>query len=110
MDPEVKDKILGRPRAKEWSQWRQPDPSLHEVRQKFGANVSDEELILRFFAGDDSVNALSNNGKPREYLDGTQPLVKLIEQLTKREGSNQIYIKRPGFSVRLEKRAATENK
>ena len=108
MDPEVKDKILARPRAKEWSLWKQPDPSLHEVRQKFGANVSDEELILRFFAGDDSVNALSNNGKPREYLDGTQPLVKLIEQLTKRKGSNQIYIKRPGFSVRLEKRAATE--
>jgi oxaloacetate decarboxylase alpha subunit len=108
MDPEVKDKILARPRAKEWSLWKQPDPSLHEVRQKFGANVSDEELILRFFAGDDSVNALSNNGKPREYLDGTQPLVKLIEQLTKREGSNQIYIKRAGFSVRLEKRTATE--
>jgi oxaloacetate decarboxylase alpha subunit len=109
MDPEVKDKILGRPRAKEWSQWEQPDPSLHEVRQKFGANVSDEELILRFFAGDDAVNALSNDGKPREYLDGTEPLVKLIEQLSKRKGSNQIYIKHPGFSVRLEKRAVTGN-
>ena len=36
----------------------------------------------------------------------TQPLVKLIEQLIKRKDSNQIYIKRPDFSVRLEKRAA----
>ena len=106
MDPQVKDKILSRPRAKEWTDWRQPEPSLHEIRQKFGANISDEELILRFFAGDDYVNALPNDGKPDEYLDATQPLVKLIEQLSKRKDSNQIYIKRPDFSVRLEKRAA----
>jgi hypothetical protein len=59
---------------------------------------------LRFFAGDDAVDALPDGGKPREYLDGTQPLVKLIEQLSKKKDSNQIYIKRPGFSVRLEKR------
>jgi oxaloacetate decarboxylase alpha subunit len=104
MDPQVKDKILGRPRAREWTRWSQPDPSLHEVRQKFGANVSDEELILRFFAGDDSVDALWNGGKPREYLDGTRPLVSLIEQISKRKDSNQIYIRRPGFSLRMEKR------
>jgi len=106
MDPQVKDKILGRPRAKEWTNWSQPDPSLREVRQKFGATVSDEELILRFFAGDDAVNALPDGGRPREYLNGTQPLVKLIEQLSKRKDSNQIYIKRPGFSVRMERRSA----
>jgi oxaloacetate decarboxylase alpha subunit len=106
MDPDVRDKILNRPRAKEWTKWEQPDPTLHEVRQKFGANISDEELILRFYAGDLYVDALQNDGKPREYLDGKQPLVKLIEQISKRKDSNQIYIKRPGFSVRMEKRAA----
>jgi oxaloacetate decarboxylase alpha subunit len=105
MDPQVKDKILSRPRAQEWTHWEQPQPSLHEIRQRFGANIADEELILRFFAGNDSVNALSNDGIQRDYLDGCQPLVKLIEQLSKRKDSNQIYIKRPGFSVRLEKRA-----
>jgi oxaloacetate decarboxylase alpha subunit len=105
MDPQVKDKILSRPRAKEWTHWEQPQPSLHQIRQRLGANISDEELILRFFAGNDSVNALSSDGAQRDYLDGSRPLVKLIEQLSKRKDSNQIYIKRPGFSVRLEKRA-----
>ena len=100
MDPQVKDKILGRPRAKEWTNWAQPDPSSPRSQAEVRcAMISDEELILRFFAGDDAVNALPNGGKPREYLDGTQPLVKLIEQLSKRKDSNQIYIKRPGFSV-----------
>jgi oxaloacetate decarboxylase (Na+ extruding) subunit alpha len=106
MDSQIKDKILSRPRAKEWTHWEQPQPSLHEVRQKFGATISDEELILRFFAGDDSVNALPNGGKPREFLDATQPLVKLIEQLAKRKDTNHVYIKRPDFSVRMEKRVA----
>jgi oxaloacetate decarboxylase alpha subunit len=104
MDPQVKDKILNRPRAREWTQWQQPEPSLHEVRQKYGVHLSDEDLILRYFAGDDYVDALENNGKPRDYLDATQPLVKLIEQLAKRKESNQVYIKRPGLTVRMERR------
>src|SRR5919106_1715189 len=106
MDPNVRDKILSRPRAKEWTHWEQPEPTLQEIRQKYGANVSDEELIIRYYAGEDYVNALPDGGKPREYLNGNLPLVQLIEQLSQRKGSNQIYIKRPGFSVRMEKRTA----
>ena len=106
MDPEVKDKILSRARAREWTNWEQPDPSLHEIRQKFGANISDEELILRFYAGDDYVNALPDGGKPRAYLNGNQPLVKLIEQLAKNKESHQVYIKRPDFLIKMERRAA----
>jgi oxaloacetate decarboxylase alpha subunit len=106
MDPDVKDRILSRPRAREWVQWEQPQPSLHEIRQKYGASVSDEELIMRYFAGEDYVNALPNGGKPREYLDGTQPLVKLIERLSKRKDSHHVYIKRPEFSITMEKKQA----
>jgi len=106
MDPQVKDKILSRPRAKEWTQWEQPDPSLHEIRQKFGANLSDEELILRFYAGDDYVDALLDGGKPRPYLNGNLPLVNLIEQLAKNKESHQVYIKRPDFFIKMGKRAA----
>jgi len=106
MDPQVKDKILNRPRAREWTQWEQPDPALHEVRQKYGVHLSDEDLILHYFAGDEYVNALGNDGKPRAYLDATQPLIKIIEQISRRKESNQVYIKRPGFTVRMARRAA----
>ena len=105
MDPNVRDKILSRPRAKEWTHWEQVEPTLEEVRQKYGVNLSDEDLILHYFAGEDYVKALPNHGKPQEYLDATQPLVKIIEQLAKRKDSNQVYIKQPGFTVRMEKRA-----
>jgi oxaloacetate decarboxylase alpha subunit len=104
MDPQVKDKILNRPRAREWTHWEQPEPSLREVRQKYGVHLSDEDLILRYFAGEDYVIALQNDGKPREYLDATQPLVKLIEQIAKRKGNNQVFISQPGFTVRMKRR------
>src|SRR3989304_434409 len=49
MDANVKDKILSRPRAKELAQWKHPQMSLKELRQKLGGpGVSDEELLLRW--------------------------------------------------------------
>ena len=41
------------------------------------------------------------------YLDATQPLVKIIEQLSKRKERSQVYIKRPGFTIRMQKRNGT---
>src|SRR6185503_14414736 len=59
MDPNIKDQILSRPRAKDWRDWSPPDLSLHEVRQKFGGpGVSDEELVLRVIAGEPAVKAM----------------------------------------------------
>lgn len=107
MDPQVKDKILSRPRAREWKQWEQPEPTLHEVRQKYGVHLSDEELILHYFAGEDYVKALPNGGRPREYLNASQPLVNLIEQISKRKESNQVFIQQPGFTVKMERRVSS---
>ena len=74
MDPEVKDKILSRPRAREWENWTWPEPSPDEVRQKFGGpGVSDEELVIRVIAGPDSVNAMLAAGAPKEFLDARRP-------------------------------------
>jgi oxaloacetate decarboxylase alpha subunit len=106
MDAGVKDKILGRPRAKEWQHWWPPDLSLQEVRQKFGGpGVSDEELVLRVIAGEAAVKAMFAAGAPKEYVSSTQPLVQLIGELTKRD-CRQVYIHKNGFSLRLEKSAA----
>lgn len=105
IDPNVKDKILNRARTKDWQGWEPPEPSLHEVRQKFGGpGVSDEELILNVFAGEDYVKAMFAAGPRKEYLNAKQPLVRLIEELSKRKEYRQIYIRKPGFSVTLEKK------
>lgn len=104
MDPNVKDKILSRPRARAWVNWEQPSPSLAELRSRLGGpSVSDEELILRVYAGEEEVKAMRAAGQPRQYLSATKPLVRLIDELTRQKEYAQIYIRKPGFSVTLGK-------
>jgi oxaloacetate decarboxylase alpha subunit len=103
MDATVKDKILSRQRAREWQNWSPPDLSLDEVRRKFGApGVSDEELVLRVIAGEASVKAMLAAGAPKEYLSVTQPLVRLIGELSRRKDCCQVFIEKKGFRLRLE--------
>ena len=103
MDPDVKDKILGRRRARDWQNWSAPDLSLREVRQKYGATISDEELLLRVYAGPDAVDALLNNGAAKPPPDPKQSLLRLIEQLSKKKDCNHVYIRRNGLSLALGK-------
>lgn len=105
MNPDVKDKILSRSRAKDWAAWEPPEPSLQEVRRKFGGpGVSDEELVLRVITGADSVKTMLAAGAPREYLSATQPLVTLIGELSKQSDYHQIHIQKGELSLRLEKK------
>jgi oxaloacetate decarboxylase alpha subunit len=105
MEPDIKDKILSRPRAKEWAAWRPPNPSVQEVRRKYGGvGVSDEEVVLRAFAGEESVKAMFAAGPPREYISAKRPLVWLVDELTKKKECTQIYVRKPGFSLTLEKK------
>src|SRR5262245_8316257 len=103
LDANVKDKILSRTRAKDWQSWTPPDPSLHEVRQKLGATTSDEELLLRVYAGPDAVDALMTARAPKPKLDAKRPLMQLIEELTKKKDCHHIYIRRDGMSLTLGK-------
>jgi len=107
LDANAKDKILNRRRAKDWQGWTPPDLTLHEVRQKLGATISDEELLLRLYAGPDAVDALMTNGAPKPKLDAKQPLMNLIEELTKKNDCHHIYIRRDGVSLTLGR--ASEN-
>ena len=102
MEPNVKDKILNRPRAREFTHWEPPEPSLQEIRRKFGGpGVSDEELLLRFFAGPEAVDAMYASGARREYLTTTTPLVTLIQELTKRKDCSRIYIRKGDLTLTL---------
>jgi oxaloacetate decarboxylase alpha subunit len=104
MDPNVRDKILNRPRATEWKGWTPPDLTVEEVRQKVAApGVSDEELVLRVIAGEAAVKAMLAAGAPKEYLRANQPLVRLIGELAKRRDCKQVYIQKEGLLLRMKR-------
>jgi hypothetical protein len=81
--------------------------SLKSFREKFGgAGVSDDDRLLRYFAGDEAVAAMRAAGPPKEYARSSASLLTLIEEISKRKDSAQVYVKRNGLSLRLERRRA----
>lgn len=40
MDPDVRDRVLDRPRARSLAQWQPPQPSLQELRRSLGSSVT----------------------------------------------------------------------
>ena len=102
MDPDVKQKILDRPRGREMARWAPPDLSIEEVRRKLGGpGVTDEELLLRWMLSEDEIAAMRAAGPPREYLNARLPLVALMERLTRGNRGAGVRIRRPGVSIEL---------
>jgi len=110
MEPDVKDKILSRSRAKEYQGWVPPDVSLKGVRGRFGGpSVSDEELILRIYAGTEPVQAMHAAGPPGPYLTAKQPLISLITELSKKKHFSHIAIGKGSLSLTLARRGCSNH-
>jgi oxaloacetate decarboxylase alpha subunit len=100
MDKDVKAKILDRKRAREMESFQIPNTPLEEVRAQYGGpKVSDEELIMRYYAGPEFVDALKNAPPRKEYLDVRKPLVKLIDEIVNKPQSGHVYIRRDDFTL-----------
>ncbi|MGE5304494.1 MAG: biotin carboxyl carrier protein [Alphaproteobacteria bacterium] len=104
MNQDIKDKILDRPRAREWARWTPPEPTLKEVRDRVGAiGVSDDEFLLRCFLRPDEIASMKAAGSPQDYLTARHPLAALIQQLTMRPRAKYVRIQKEGFSLTLQK-------
>jgi oxaloacetate decarboxylase alpha subunit len=102
MAPEVKTKILDRPRAKEWAARQPPEPTVAELRKKMNAeHVSDEDFLLRWNLEEHEIAAMRAAGAPKEYLSARQPLVGLIDALSKRKNYRQILVQKGEMLVSL---------
>ncbi len=109
MDPDVRDRILDRPRARELASREPADLSHQEMRRKYGGpGVSDEEFVLRWLIGKDDVDAMRKAPPPQEYLSARQPLITLVEALAKRKGRNHIRVQKSGLSLTFAKRDSAQ--
>jgi oxaloacetate decarboxylase alpha subunit len=108
IEANLKDRLLSSPRAKELAKFHIPELSVKEFRAKFGSSVSDDDKLLNFFAGEESLQAMKAAGAPRDYVAATTPLIDLIKQLAQRKQTNRVYINRNGLSLRLERRRSVD--
>jgi len=106
MEANLRDRLVFSARGKELARLPARDLTLEEFREKFGGDrVSDDDKLLNFFAGAEALAAMKRAGAPKSYpLRSATPLVTLIEQLSRRQGSTQVYVKREGFSLRMERK------
>jgi oxaloacetate decarboxylase (Na+ extruding) subunit alpha len=86
MDPDVRARILDRPRAAEVQGQTPEEPTLDEVRQRYATGMSDEELIARVFAGVGNAPLGWNGGRrvPHSYQEWearNSSLARVLERL-----------------------------
>jgi len=99
--PDVADRILSRPRAAELAA-EPPPPPLADVRKRFGARVSDEELLLRVTMPADQVDAMLVAGPARRhYNPELKGVLDLLRGLRDRPAASDIVIGKPGFQLEL---------
>ena len=101
VDPDVKDRILSRPRAKEIM--AEPTaPTLSELRKRFPSGISDEEFLLRATMPAEEVNAMVAAGPAkRHYNLDIQPMLKLLRGLQQSSAISDIVIEKPDFRLEL---------
>lgn len=85
MDPSVRDLILERPRTAEFEDRVTSEPTLDQMRERFGGGISDEELITCIFAG---VGTYPSDLRPspdpgqgyQAYRNSHRPLLEMLRR------------------------------
>lgn len=102
--PNLKDRILSLPRAKELSNGEPPNPSIEEVRQQLGGSgISDDELLLRYIIREEKdLQAMRAAGPVKEYWTTTNPLMALIRELLALKDQDYIHIQKGEVRLTLQ--------
>jgi len=103
VDPEVMDKIMAAERAPHFEKWEAPQPTLDELRGRFGRRISDEELLLRVLWSEDEVDAMLASGPIRtDPRTSASEIVENIRDLIAEAGQvSSISVSQPGMSIKL---------
>jgi oxaloacetate decarboxylase alpha subunit len=104
--PDVLDRILDRPRAREL-QAEPPPPSPAELRRRF-PGVSDEEMLLRAHMPEEQVDAMVAAGPaPRHFNPELAPVLTLLGELGSRASVHDLDVSKPGLRLSV-RRASPE--
>jgi oxaloacetate decarboxylase (Na+ extruding) subunit alpha len=100
VDPELMDRILGLPRARELMA-EPPPPRVAELRRRF-PRMADEEMLLRAVMPAAEVDAMLAAGPARRHWNpDLQPVLTLLSGLRSRPRLAELSVSRPGFRLTL---------
>ena len=86
-------------------------PPLHELRQRIGPELSDEEFLLRATMPAGQVDAMKAAGPAEQKYDpDMSPVMNLIRQLTARRDIAYISVEKQGFKLELRGQSAARDR
>ncbi|MBV9204279.1 MAG: biotin carboxyl carrier protein [Actinobacteria bacterium] len=104
IDPQVHDRILDRPRARELAAEPEP-PAPAALRRQFGRHISDEELLLRAHMPAEQVDAMLAAGPaPAHYNPDLIPVLSLLDELGERRSVHDLAIAKPNLRLFVHRR------
>jgi oxaloacetate decarboxylase alpha subunit len=102
MDPEVRGRILDRPRARELAAVERPVLSLSEIRRDLGGEqLSDEDLLLRWLVRKEDIAAMRAAPAIVPYWTDIGPIETLVADLARLTEVQMVQVSKPGFSLTL---------
>jgi oxaloacetate decarboxylase (Na+ extruding) subunit alpha len=102
MDPDVRHRILDRPRAEQIAAQPVPNPSLDELRAKHGRDLTDEQLILAVCAGTTGAGLTVPDPAEARLLQETGPVAALVSGLLANTDYRHIEIRKNSLRVVLD--------
>lgn len=103
VDAAVMRRIMRLPRARQLAKWDAPQPSIEQLRRQFGAQCSDEELLLRIFSTNQRAVDEALAAPPERADDpiGEKPIATLIRELARPDAPAYVRITNGDFSLSL---------
>jgi len=99
--PQVMERIESLPRTRELRD-EPPMAPVAELRERLGASLCDEELLLRATMPAGQVDAMVKAGPaPRDYDPAVKPIITLLRRLATRRDLTQISLEKAGFRLEL---------
>ncbi|MDT0508156.1 biotin carboxyl carrier protein [Novosphingobium sp. MMS21-SN21R] len=101
INSEVLATIMDRPRSRELE--NEPlFPALADLRRQFGADLPDEEFLLRAVMPGEQVDAMLAAGRSRStYTPEAAPIISLLRQLAAKPDARDIVVERGSFRMAL---------
>ena len=105
IDAKVMERIESMPRTRELR--NEPGmPPIAELRRRLGANLSDEEFLLRATMPAGQVDAMLAAGPaPRHYNPDLKPVLTLLRNLARHPELSDVSVTKPGFKLELRRHA-----
>lgn len=101
IDGNVLDRIQDSPKAQSYNDWEPPQPELSELRQKFGQDISDDELILRLLVPEHDIDVMRST-PPRNVDYGlTSREMRNIRKLISTSVGAYLHVESGGFELTL---------